>query len=205
MRILSHDETVAALWRGEVVAVPTDTVYGVAARVFDASGVSRLFEVKNRPRDVALPVLIGSAHDVAALEVEWSARAQALAENYWPGALTIVVGAAASSAALVGASTTLGLRVPRHEDLVALIAECGPLAVTSANEHGGTPCTSAEDVLSLDWAAPVAGVFDGGVCDGAVSSVVELTPQGWRLLRRGALSAHDIERVIGPESGGGDQ
>jgi L-threonylcarbamoyladenylate synthase len=197
---LSHDEAVAALWRGEVVAVPTDTVYGVAARLLDATAVKRLFEVKSRPREVVLPVLIESAHAVAALDVEWSQRAQALAQRFWPGALTIVVGAGPATAELVGATSTLGLRVPRHEELAAIIAECGPLAVTSANEHGKAPCTSADDVRAVQWAAPVAGVCDGGRCDGAVSSVVELTSQGWHLRRSGAVSAREIETVIGPES-----
>lgn len=205
MKFLSHDEAVAALWRGEVVAVPTDTVYGVAARLLDATAVTRLFEVKSRPRDVALPVLIESAHAVATLDVEWSERAQALAERFWPGALTIVVGAGPATAALVGATTTLGLRVPHHEELAAIIAECGPLAVTSANEHGEAPCTSADDVLVVQWAAPVAGVLDGGRSDGAVSSVVELTSQGWYLRRSGAVSVGEIETVIGPESATDDQ
>jgi tRNA threonylcarbamoyl adenosine modification protein (Sua5/YciO/YrdC/YwlC family) len=202
---LSHDEVVAALWRGEVVAVPTDTVYGVAARLLDATAVARLFEVKSRPRDVALPVLIESVRAVSSLDVEWSEKAQTLAERFWPGALTIVVGAGPATAALVGANASLGLRVPRHEDLAAIIAECGPLAVTSANEHGQAPCTSADDVQTVQWPAPVAGVFDGGRCDGAVSSVVELTSQGWHLRRSGALSASEIEKVIGPETSTDDQ
>ena len=205
MKLLSFDEAVTSLWRGDVVAVPTDTVYGVAARLFDPSAVTRLFEVKSRPRNVALPVLLASAIDVQSLEVEWSTKAQALADNFWPGALTIVVKAPASSAALVGASATLGLRVPRHEALANVIVACGPLAVTSANEHGGVPSTSAEDVRAVEWGAPVGGVMDGGVCNGAVSSVVELTSRGWRLVRSGALSARDIAKVIGPESSVDDQ
>ncbi|MDH2903840.1 MAG: L-threonylcarbamoyladenylate synthase [Actinomycetota bacterium] len=205
MNRLRHDEAVAALRSGEVVAVPTDTVYGVAARLHDRAAVARLFEVKRRPRDVALPVLIASPDALADLDVEWGPRARALAENFWPGPLTIVVGAAATSAALVGATSTLGLRVPRHEGLTAILAECGPLAVTSANGHGEAPCISADDVLATTWGARVAGVFDGGTCDATVSSVVELTSRGWRLLRSGALSATDIATVIGPESGDDDQ
>lgn len=198
MKKLTHHETVAALWRGEVVAIPTDTVYGVAARLVDPDAVARLFEVKSRPRDVALPVMIESAGAVENLDVVWSDAAQALADRFWPGALTIVVGAAASSAALVGADATLGLRVPRHEALLAIISESGPLAVTSANEHGQPPCVSAEDIAAVAWGAPVAGVFDGGRCAGTVSSVVEITVRGWRLRRQGAVSSREIEAVIGP-------
>ncbi len=204
MNVLSHEEAVAALRRGDVVAVPTDTVYGVAARLLDAAAVRRLFEVKRRPTEVALPVLIESLHSLAALEVDWSEQARALATAFWPGPLTIVVGTTAATAARVGATHTLGVRRPRHPQLAALIAECGPLAVTSANEHGRPPCTNADAVRAVAWGARVAGVLDGGECDGAVSSVVELTASGWRLRRRGAVSPDAIAAILGPEARGDD-
>lgn len=200
MRRLTRSESAAALKSGHVIAVPTDTVYGVAARLGDARAVARLFTVKSRPSHEALPVLVSSLDQVAALGVEWSDEASRLAEHFWPGALTIVVGADWAKASLVGATNSLGLRFAHHDDLAAIIAECGPLAVTSANEHGQPPCTSADDVIAIPWAAPVAGVFDGGMCDGAVSSVVELTAHGWHLRRQGAVAAADLEVVLGPES-----
>ena len=199
MQRLNFQESVDALWRGEVVVVATDTVYGVAACLHDATAVARLFEVKNRPRNVALPVMVHSASDASILDVRWSSSAQLLAENFWPGALTLVVEAAESTSSLVGARDTLGLRVPRHEELLAIIAAVGPLAVTSANEHGRAPCVSVEDVMSSQWGAPIAGVYDGGTCDGMVSSVVQLSDEGWRFLRLGAVSGAQIAAVIGPE------
>ncbi len=189
----------------QVVVVPTDTVYGVAARLVDAGAVQQLFAVKRRPPHVALPVLVSSLQQVAQLGVEWPDDAQRLADRFWPGALTIVVGAPLALAARVGSQASLGLRSPRHQGLSSIIAQCGPLAVTSANEHGRPPCVSAEDVLSTTWASPVAGVLDAGVCDGVVSSVVELTPDGWRLRRQGAVSRGELEAVLGPESGVDDQ
>src|ERR1019366_4642630 len=123
----------------DVVAVPTDTVYGVAARLEDATAVARLFVVKSRASDVALPVLVGSERDVAGLDVDWPEAARLLARNFWPGALTIVVPAEARIARVVGADHTLGLRAPRHRELAAIITRCGPLAVTSANQHGESP------------------------------------------------------------------
>ena len=200
MRRLTRSESAAALKSGHVIAVPTDTVYGVAARLRDARAVARLFTVKSRPSHVALPVLVSSLDQVAALGVEWPDEASRLAEHFWPGALTIVVGADWATASLVGATNSLGLRFAHHDDLAAIIAECGPLAVTSANEYGQPPCTSTDDVIAIPWAAPVAGVFDGGVCDGAVSSVVELTAHGWHLRRQGAVAVADLEVVLGPES-----
>jgi tRNA A37 threonylcarbamoyladenosine synthetase subunit TsaC/SUA5/YrdC len=100
----------------------------------------------------------------------------------------------------VGATSSIGLRAPDHAQLAALIKQCGPLAVTSANQHGQAPCVSVTDVLTTTWGAPLAGVLDGGVCDGAVSSVVEVSADGWWLRRRGALALSELEAVLGPES-----
>lgn len=204
MRRLGVDDAVAALVEGGVVAVPTDTVYGVAARVSDAVAVAQLFVVKRRPHHVALPVLVNSLAQVSELGVEWTTSAGDLATRFWPGALTIVVTAPPEVAALVGARSSLGLRVPRHDALLSIIAACGPLAVTSANEHGHPACTTADEVAATNWAAPVAGVVDGGSCDAPASSVVELVRDGWRLRRAGAIERADLESVLGPESRGGD-
>ncbi len=204
MRLLTRDDAVAALRRGDVVAVPTDTVYGVAARLDDPDAVARLFAIKSRPSDVALPILVGSLQDLVALGVHWSDAAQRLAEHFWPGALTIVVGAPLELARRVGATHSVGVRHARHEELDAVITRCGPLAVTSANQHGFAPCTSAAEVLTTAWAAPLAGVIDAGVCDGVASTVVELDATGWRVRRRGAVSIDAIAAHLGPESPGGD-
>jgi L-threonylcarbamoyladenylate synthase len=205
MQTLSFDETLRALLDGDVVAVPTDTVYGVAARLENPAAVQRLFAVKSRPTDVALPVLIGSARDALLLTPWWGDDAQRLADRYWPGALTIIVEAPLPLAQLIGALDTVGLRSPRHEQLAALIGHCGPLVVTSANQHGQAPCVSADDVRATQWAAPVAGVLDAGVCDAPVSTVVQIAPDGWRLRRVGALSSADIGAVLGPETSSRDQ
>ena len=165
--------------------MPTDTVYGVAARLSDPGAVASLFKVKSRPGHVALPVIVSSLDQVAHLTVEWSDDARRLAERFWPGALTIIVNADPALASRVGAASTLGLRRARHEVLSSIIEECGPLAVTSANEHG-----RRSDELKI---LP-------GVCDGAVASVVELTGAGWHLRRAGALSVAELVSVLGPES-----
>lgn len=205
MRRLDHDEAVAALMKGEVVVVPTDTVYGVAARLADPAAVVRLFDVKRRPHHVALPVLVSSLTQVAQLGVDWPEDARRLVDRFWPGALTIVVDAPAELATRVGAPASIGFRSPRHDQLTTIIAQCGPLAVTSANEHGQAPCVSAEDVVSTHWAAPVAGVLDAGLCDGEVSSVVQVVPGGWRMRRQGAVTRGELEAVLGPETVVDDQ
>jgi len=197
-RRLNFDETVDALRHGRVAAVPTDTVYGVAAGVWSLVGVAGLFALKRRPRDVALPVLVARTDDLAELDVVFDERAQRLASALWPGALTMVVPAPPALAAAIGATNeSVGLRVPDDEVLLALLREVGPLVVTSANDHGEAPCTSADEVLGAfaqrdGW----AGVFDDGPRDGVVSTVVDLTGPKWRVLRRGAIDEASIERAL---------
>lgn len=162
---------VDALLAGEVVAVPTDTVYGLVATLDNAQ---RLFEVKQRPADVDLPVLCADR-----------AQAQSLAADplpdlaaQWPGALTLVVRRAPSLTANLGAHAhTVGLRVPDHPVPRELARHVGPLASTSANLHGKPPATTAAEI-ALDVL-----VVDGGVCNGKPSTVVDCTGPEPRVLR----------------------
>ena len=194
-RRLSLDETVDALRHGRVAAVPTDTVYGVAAGVWSLVGVAGLFALKGRPRDVALPVLVAGIDQLVELDVVLDERAQRLARAFWPGALTMVVTAPPALASAIGATNdSVGLRVPNDEVLLALLEEVGPLVVTSANDHGEAPCTNADEVLAVfarrdGW----AGVYDDGPRHGVVSTVVDLTGEDWRVLRRGAIDEASID------------
>ena len=160
-----------ALLAGEVVAIPTDTVYGLVT-VLDRA--ERLFEVKQRPADVDLPVLCADR-----------AQAQSLAADplpdlavQWPGALTLVVRRAPSLTADLGAhADTVGLRVPDHPVPRELARRVGPLASTSANLHGKPPATTATEI-TLD-----VMVVDGGVCNGKPSTVIDCTGPEPRVLR----------------------
>ncbi|MDE3008590.1 MAG: threonylcarbamoyl-AMP synthase [Acidobacteriota bacterium] len=197
-RRLDFDETVAALTHGEVVAIPTDTVYGVAASVWSLIGVAGLFALKRRPRDVALPLLVASVDELAELDVVLDESARRLADALWPGALTMVVPAPLALARTLGASdASVGLRVPNDEVVLSLVRAVGPLAVTSANEHGGAPCTNAEEILRVFGArSGWAGVYDAGERRGAVSSVVDLRRSPWRILRHGAISEERIAEIL---------
>jgi L-threonylcarbamoyladenylate synthase len=188
----------ALLAAGGVLALPTDTVYGVGARVDRPEAVARLFRVKRRPSTVALPVLVASLEQLAQLQVTWTAKAVALADAFWPGPLTIVVPAPHPLAALVGATTdTVGVRQPADLVLRELLALSGPLAVTSANEHGSPPCHDADEVLAaLGGAGGLDAVLDGGRRDGVVSSVVALEGDDWRVLREGAVSASELAAAL---------
>jgi L-threonylcarbamoyladenylate synthase len=195
--IVERDEAVRLLLGGAVVAVPTDTVYGVAASLAHADAVASLFLLKDRPSGVPLPVLVHALSPIQEIDVEWSERAQRLSEEFWPGPLTIVVPAPHELALLLGGSgDTVGVRVPDDEVLLSVLRECGPLAVSSANTHGAEPCHSADEVLQALAGERLAGVLDGGERRGEVSSVVEVSETSWRILREGAISAARLAAVL---------
>jgi L-threonylcarbamoyladenylate synthase len=183
----------AALSRGSVVAVPTDTVYGLAADPSLPEAVAGLFALKHRPTDVPLPVLVGSRRQVAEIAGPLEPAALHLADRFWPGPLTLVIPRLDTFKADLGgpfsAHQTVGVRLPDHPFMRALCDEVGPLAVTSANGHGAPPAVSAHQVVStFRDADPLVLVVDGGVCDGTPSSVVECRGPASRGLREGALS-----------------
>lgn len=176
-------EAVAALRRGEVVGIPTDTVYGVASL---PSCSDRLFELKQRPPEVQVPVLVGDPAD-AALLADVTGLAARLIEHFWPGALTIVM-------PQLDAAGTIGLRCPDHELVRELCRSVGPLATTSANLHGQPPLTTADAVRAT---FPGLVVVDGGTCEGSPSTVVDATGDRPVLLREGRIGWAELE-PMGP-------
>lgn len=174
---------------GEVVAVPTDTVYGLAARLDDPVAIGRLFAAKHRPASMPVAVLCATTADAAGVAKGWHEGAARLAGRYWPGPLTLVLDADPALAARLGARRGVGVRVPDDATCQALLALTGPLAVTSANEHGAPPATTAADALALGG---IATVLDGGTRDGAVSTVVDLTGRTPVVVRDGAIPARDV-------------
>jgi L-threonylcarbamoyladenylate synthase len=183
----------AALVDGDVVAVPTDTVYGLAVDPTQPEAVARLFALKGRPEDVPLPVLVAGPEQLALVAGELEVAAAELAAKFWPGPLTLVVPRRAEFTVDLGgppaALQTVGVRRPDHPVVVALCELLGPLAVTSANRHGQQPATMAAQVASV-FPGPdgPAVILDGGTCDGIPSTVVECRGPAARCLREGAIS-----------------
>jgi L-threonylcarbamoyladenylate synthase len=195
--IVDRSQAIHLLLDGKVVAVPTDTVYGLAASLWHDDAVSSLFHLKQRPVGVALPVLMHTLNPIHEIDVEWGEFAQQLAEEFWPGPLTIVVPASAELARRVGGSKdSVGVRVPDDELLLSVLRECGPLTVSSANSHGESPCHSASGVMDALAGADLAGVLDGGDRHGEVSTVVEVGEGLWRILREGSISTSRIADVL---------
>ncbi|MFI5036065.1 MAG: L-threonylcarbamoyladenylate synthase [Acidimicrobiales bacterium] len=198
MTRLTIDETVAALARGAVVALPTDTVYGLGASIAFPDALEALFSLKRRPDRVALPVVAARASDLDELVDGWPEGAARLIAAYWPGPLTLVVEAREPLAARVHSATTrVGFRVPDDPVLGAVLAASGPLALTSANGHGEPPCVTADGVLAaFVGRAQLAGVLDGGRRDAPVSSVVEFAGDGWRVVRVGAITLEQLAATL---------
>jgi tRNA threonylcarbamoyl adenosine modification protein (Sua5/YciO/YrdC/YwlC family) len=187
------DAAVAALRRGEVVALPTDTVYGLAADPHHARG---LFAAKGRPRSVELPVLVADEGQALDLVEVPTAEARRLMARFWPGPLTLVLARRPGLGFDLGGShETIGVRCPDHPVPRAICAAVGPIATTSANRHGEPPLTSAGAVAET-LGETLGLILDGGLCVGAPSSVVELTGPAPRLLRQGAVGWSSILGVL---------
>ena len=178
---------------GQLVAFPTDTVYGIGCRIGDAAALVRVFAAKRRDPEKAVAWLVATSDTVADSGFRVDDRAAQLAERFWPGALTLVLPA-------VGGPATQAFRVPAHDVALALLAAAGPLAVSSANRSGEPETLDADDVAIAfaDSDEPVA-ILDGGrVPGGVASSVLDLSDSRAHLLREGAVSRAEIEGVIGP-------
>jgi L-threonylcarbamoyladenylate synthase len=192
------EAAIAALAAGQVVGVPTDTVYGLAAAPLVAGATERIFGVKRRPAGVDLPVLVADTEQARSWASAWGAAAARLADAFWPGALTIVVARRAELAEvpLGGRAETVGLRWPDHAVPVELCRRLGPLATTSANRHGRPPLTNAASVRET-FGDEVPVVVDGGMCAGAPSTVVECVGEAVRLLREGRIPWADVAEAAG--------
>lgn len=181
------EAAVAALRRGEVVAVPTDTVYGLAADPRQRGAAERLFAAKERPRTVELPVLVADQEQALELVVDPGEVALHCMQRWWPGPLTLVLERRPGLGYDLGDNDrTIGLRCPDHPVPRAICGALGPIATTSANRHGQAPLTTAQAVEEALGGA-VELILDAGVCDGAPSTVLDCTGPRPRLLREGAL------------------
>ncbi|MCU1605692.1 MAG: putative translation factor [Modestobacter sp.] len=187
----------AALSRGELVLLPTDTVYGVAADAFTPAAVTRLLAAKNRGRSMPVPVLIGEASTLAGLVATVPSVAHDLAEAFWPGGLTLVVEHAPSLAWDLGdAEGTVAVRLPDDDLTRELLRRTGPLAVSSANRSGRPAATTAQQA-DYQLGDHAAVVLDGGPRESsAASTIVDCTAPTPRVLRIGAIDVDRLREVV---------
>lgn len=181
---------------GGLVAFPTDTVYGVAAGVFNAQGIDRLYEAKARSANKAIAVLVGEIEQLEQLTTGLNQSAQRLAERFWPGALTLVVPKHPRLPENLSPLPTVGVRMPDHAFARALLRAAGPLATSSANISGETNTLTAQQVLE-QLEGRIELVLDGGAAPGGVpSTVVDCTQARPQILRQGALTAEMINAAL---------
>lgn len=194
------DEAARLLKAGELVAIPTETVYGLAADAMNDEAVSSIYVAKGRPSDNPLIVHIADIKDWAPLVTHIPENARRLAETYWPGPLTIILPASdAVPKVVTGGLTTVAVRFPSHPIAQAVILHAGcPLAAPSANRSGSPSPTNALRVTE-DMDGRIAAILDGGDCHvGVESTVIDLCHTPPRLLRPGGITPEMLEEVLGP-------
>lgn len=190
-------EAARAALEGKLVVFPTDTVYGLGTRPDDAAATGRVFEAKQRSRDLTLPVLVSTtatAREVALFDE----RAEALAAGFWPGALTLVLARADASHTwdLGGDERTIGVRVPAHPLARAVLEASGALAMTSANRSGEAPATTCEELRAAFGDLVEVYLCEQVPLEGVVSTVLDLAHGEARVLRAGDVSPEAIARLL---------
>ncbi|MEV4442319.1 L-threonylcarbamoyladenylate synthase [Streptomyces sp. NPDC049577] len=190
-------EAAAAVRRGELVVLPTDTVYGIGADAFSREAVGDLLRAKGRGRGMPSPVLVGSPNTLHGLVTDFSEQAWELVDAFWPGALTLVAKHQPSLTWDLGETRgTVAVRMPLHPVAIELLTEFGPMAVSSANLTGHPSpqtCDAAQEMLGDS----VSVYLDGGTTPANVpSSIVDVTGKVPVLLRAGAISAEELREVV---------
>ncbi|RZU03215.1 translation factor SUA5 [Kribbella rubisoli] len=193
----AYRAAVDAIEAGDLVVLPTDTVYGIAADAFKADAVQRLLDAKGRGRDMPPPVLISVVESLDALATDVPENGRKLAQEFWPGPLTLICHAQTSLMWDLGETQgTVALRVPDHENTRELLSRTGPLAVSSANKSGQPAALDVYDAEE-QLAESVAVYLDGGqVTGGEPSTIVDITGDTPRVVRVGALSLEQLRAVV---------
>lgn len=192
----SEELALEVLRAGGVIAIPTDTVYGIACLVNKRDSIRRLYAIKEREHVKAIPVLIGTLEQTSKIAAIFPPAAYALSQHFWPGALTLVVNKHPDLPFELTIYPTVGIRMPDHKWLRSLIQSCGPLAATSANISNQPSLSNAQAVLEeLDGRVDL--LIDGGTCAGGIpSTVIDCTVSPVKILREGGIRERSIHRVL---------
>jgi L-threonylcarbamoyladenylate synthase len=197
-RPVGIEQATDAVRRGELVVLPTDTVYGLGTDAFSPEAVGDLLKAKGRGRDMPVPVLVGSPRTLDGIATRLGTAARALVEAFWPGGLTLVAHAQPSLQWDLGdTGGTVAVRMPLHPVAIELLQATGPMAVSSANTTGHPPATTADEAVEMLGDA-VSVYLDGGPSGEPVpSTIVDVTGDVPRVLRAGALGVELLREVAG--------
>jgi L-threonylcarbamoyladenylate synthase len=192
------DVAASAARRGDLVVLPTDTVYGLGTDAFSPDAVAKLLEAKGRGRDMPVPVLVGSPRTLPGIATSLTEAARSLVEAFWPGGLTVVCQVQPSLQWDLGETGgTVAVRMPLHPVAIELLNSTGPMAVSSANRTGMRPATTVAE--AIEQLGEVVSVYlDGGPArDPVPSTIVDVTGPSPRLLRAGAVTEESLREVCG--------
>jgi L-threonylcarbamoyladenylate synthase len=190
-------QAIAALKKGELAVLPTDTVYGVAADAFSPAAVERLLAAKGRGRDMPVPVLVGSQNGLDGLADHVTDDMRALVEAFWPGGLTLIVPAAASLAWDLGETRgTVAVRMPHHPVTLEVLETTGPLAVSSANRTGEPPPVTADEARMMLGEAVSVYLEAGPTAGPTASTIVDLTGERPQVRRTGVIEREQLAEVL---------
>jgi L-threonylcarbamoyladenylate synthase len=193
---LALPRAIDVLQRGDLVAFPTDTVYGLGALAFNAQAIERLYIAKDRPSEKAIAVLVGDTDALYLITSQMNDLALRLARRFWPGPLTLVVPRQPSLPENISSRFTIGVRMPDHPVALDLLRQVGPLAVTSANLSGKASACTAQEVYN-QLAGRIPLILDGGLTPGGTAStVVDCTGDRPVILRPGPITAADVEATL---------
>jgi L-threonylcarbamoyladenylate synthase len=189
-------EAAGLLSQGELVAFPTDTVYGLGAQVYNPQSIERLYIVKGREASKAIAVLIGDFDFLREVVEDIGEPARRLAKRFWPGPLTLVVPGNASLPANLSPTSKVGVRMPDHPVALQLLRMTGPLAVTSANLSGRPNTQTAQQVLE-QLGGLITVIIDGGKTPGGTpSTVVDCIGDEFEILREGPINLEQLRAVL---------
>ncbi|MBT3323238.1 MAG: threonylcarbamoyl-AMP synthase [Anaerolineae bacterium] len=185
-----------SLLKGELIAFPTDTVYGIGTLAFNATGAAKIYAAKERPPDKALPILLADSEDFEKVAANIPEMARILAEAFLPGALTLILPKHPDIPEAISSLETVGVRIPDHEFTRTLLRATGPMAVTSANISGkDSPISAAEVYNQLNGRLPL--ILDGGIFkNGVPSTVADCTEEEVKILREGSISKSAILKSL---------
>ena len=188
---------IAAAKRGDLVVLPTDTVYGLGTDAFSQKGPQKLLAAKGRDRNMPIPVLVGHAKALDGLAQRVDGVTKSLAEAFWPGALTIVVKAQPTLRWDLGdTNQTVALRMPLNPIAIELLNAVGPMAVSSANKTGQPAATNVDEAIA-QLGEEVTIYLDGGQTPGNVAStIVDVSSGEIKLLRQGAIPLEEIRLIV---------
>ena len=204
-RVEGVAKAVEAIRAGDIVVLPTDTVYGVGADAFSAEAVASLLAAKGRGREMPPPVLVPSVRTVDGLATDVPAWARDLIREFWPGPLTLVFKAQSSLMWDLGETNgTVALRMPKDDIALAVLSEVGPVAVTSANLTGQPAATTVTAAASQLGAAVTVYLDGGPTTSTEVSTILDCTGEEYVVLRAGAITAEQIQAVLDTQDAASD-